>query len=106
MSANEILRKVVEKLAVCRKELEEERIAKESIRESYKTVTKVAKDMIDEERELREKAVKERDRAEYDRDYYAKELEGERRLRLHAEYVKEYYEMQIVQHGLNDMTVD
>ena len=32
-------------------------------------------DVIHKETELREKAEKERDEAEYDRDYYAKELE-------------------------------
>ena len=67
---------------------------------------KVAQEVIYKEMNLREKVEKERGQAEYDRDYYAKELEEERRLRLHAEYVKEYYEMQIVQHGLNDMIVD
>ena len=74
--------------------------------ESYKLLGKVARESIHDEMDLREKAEEERNQAEYDREYYAKELEEERRLRLHAEYVKEYYEMQIVQHGLNDMVVD
>ena len=106
MSANEILRKMVKKLAACRKELaacrkelEEERITKESFRESFDMATKVARKMVNEGCELRE-------RAEKERDYYAKELEREHRLRLEAEYDKEYYQMQIVQHGLNDMGVD
>ena len=42
--------------------------------ESYKIATKVAKEIIDEERGLREKAEKERDQAEYDREYYATQL--------------------------------
>ena len=96
MSANEILRKVVKKLAVCRKELEEERLARklaEHLVEGQKGMRKIAQEVIFKEMDLREKAEGERDQAEYDRGYYAKELEEERRLRLHAEYVKEYYEM-------------
>ena len=42
-------------------------------------------EVIQEEKELREKAEKERDQAEYDRDYYARELKEEHRLRLRAD---------------------
>ena len=76
----------------------------EHLLKGQQEMRKVAQEIIYKEMNLREKA--EEDRDIYDRDYYAKELEEERRLRLHAEYVKEYYEMQIVQHGLNDMVVD
>ena len=57
-----------------RKELDEERIAKNSVMKSYELVSEVAKKMIDEEQQLREKAEKERDQAEYDREYYATQL--------------------------------
>ena len=53
-----------------RKELERERIAKESIRSCYRAATEIT----DEERELREKAEKERDQVEYDSEYYATQL--------------------------------
>ena len=42
-------------------------------------------EVIQEEKKLREKAEKERDQAKYDRDYYARELKEEHRLRLRAD---------------------
>ena len=57
-----------------RKELEKERITKESMTRSFRTATDVAMKVIGEERELREKVEKERDQAEYDKEYYANQL--------------------------------
>ena len=57
-----------------RKELKEERIVKESITRSFITATDVAREVIGEERKLREKVEKDRDQAEYDREYYANQL--------------------------------
>ena len=57
-----------------RKELEEERIVKKSITRSFRTATDVAMKVIGEERKLREKVEKERDQAEYDKEYFANQL--------------------------------
>ena len=57
-----------------RKELEEERITKESMTRSFRTATDVAMEVIGEEREFREKVEKEIDQAEYDKEYYANQL--------------------------------
>ena len=57
-----------------RKKLEEERIVKESITSSFRTATDVAMKVIGEERKLREKVEKERDQAEYDKEYFANQL--------------------------------
>ena len=57
-----------------RKKLEEERVTNESKTKSFDIATETAKKMIDKERELREKAEREGDQAEYDREYYAMQL--------------------------------
>lgn len=73
----------------------EELLTKGSMEESFNVVTELAKEMVEKERKLREGAEKERDQAEYDKEYYAKELEEEWVSRSHLEDVKEYYRMQI-----------
>ena len=75
--------------------LEGERMTKESFKKSFDIATEVARGMIDEERKLPEKVERERNQAEYDRDYNAEELDEERVLRSHLEDVNEYYEKQI-----------
>ena len=61
-------------------------LTKRSMEESFNVVG----EMYKKERELRKKAERERDQAEYDKEYYAKELEEERVLRSHLENVNEY----------------
>ena len=59
---------------------------------------KVLYNDIREIRDLRvtiRRVEKERNEAEYDKEYYAKELEEERALRSHLEDVNEYYRTQI-----------
>ena len=56
------------------KKLKEERMKRESNMRGYKMTIKVMQGMIEEERKLREKAERERDQAEYDSKYYAKQL--------------------------------
>ena len=59
--------KLAKKLAICEKEKERQEI----IAKSYKKAYKVAKEVFDEERELREKIEKEKEQAEYDKEYFA-----------------------------------
>ena len=59
-------------------------------------------DEITELQNLREKVEEERNQAEYDREYYAKELEEERVLRSHLGDVNEYYKMQIMKNCIFD----
>ena len=63
-----------------------ELLTKRSMEESFNVVGKMYK----KERELRKKAERERDQAQYDKEYYAKELEEERVLRSHLENVNEH----------------
>ena len=67
---------LVKKLAMCEKEQDEERQAKEQAEgrvRSYKEACKVAREIIHKEMELRERAEGEREQAEYDKEYFARE---------------------------------
>ena len=57
---------LAKKLAKCEKEKERQEI----IAKSYKKAFAVAKEVFDEERELREKVEKEKEQAEYDKEYF------------------------------------
>ena len=102
------------------RELKVEKEISKARSEDRKIVFEIAMDKIQDERDIQDKLNIEKDQAEYDRDYYKNEVEwlrnevewhrkqaeNERRLRVAAEYEKEFAEMKLlgqeVRYDLND----
>ena len=68
------IKKILDEKKFLLEKLEEVRLEKESLMERYITFMKMAQEIIEDEMRHREKIKRERDEAEYDKDYYAKEL--------------------------------
>ena len=70
------LAKKLAELQMRYEKMKEEKERQERIVKSYKTAYDVAKDMYDERGEILERIEKEKEQAEYDKEYFAKELLG------------------------------